>query len=75
MSEGDSEEHPVTTVLRTVTPPYHSHSDREMNTIGIGIFLGLLVLIIPLLPFLIIIWVISKLTGEVAGRAPVGDEE
>ncbi len=75
MSEEESAEHPVTKVLRTVTPPYYGHSDREMNTIGFGIFLGLLVLLIPLLPFLIIVWVISKLTGEVTTRAPVGDEE
>ena len=75
MSQGESEEHPVTKVLRTVTPPYYGHSDREMNTIGAGIFLGLLVLLVPLLPFLIIIWVLSKLTGEVATRAPVGNEE
>ncbi|MCO8242445.1 MULTISPECIES: hypothetical protein [unclassified Haladaptatus] len=75
MSQEESEDHPVTKVVRTVTPPYYGHSDREMNTIGAGIFLGLLVLLIPLLPFLIIVWVISKLTDELTTRAPVGDEE
>jgi len=75
MSQEQSEVHPVKKALRTVTPPYYGHSDREMNTIGAGIFLGLLVLLIPLLPFLIIAWVISKLTDEVATRAPIGDEE
>jgi hypothetical protein len=75
MSQGDSGDHPVTKILRTVTPPFRGHSDSEMNTIGFAMFLGLLVLLVPLLPFLIIVWVISKLTDELAGRAPVGDEE
>ena len=75
MSQGDSGDHPVTKILRTVTPPFRGHSDSEMNTIGFAMFLGLLVLLVPLLPFLIIVWVISKLTDELAGRTPTGDEE
>jgi hypothetical protein len=75
MSQGDSGDHPVTKILRTVTPPYHGHPDSEMNTIGIAVFLGMLVLLVPLLPFLIIVWAISKLTDELAGRTPIGDEE
>lgn len=75
MSQGNSGDHPVTKILRTVTPPSRGHSDSEMNTIGFAMFLGLLVLLVPLLPFLIIIWVISKLTDELAERAPIGEEE
>ncbi|MFC6863119.1 hypothetical protein ACFQGE_06545 [Halomicroarcula sp. GCM10025817] len=46
--------------LRTVTPPSRTHPDQDMDIIGWGIFLGLLVLLVPLLPFIIIVWVISK---------------
>lgn len=47
-------------VYRTVTPPYFGRPDTEMTVIGIAYFLGLLVLLVPLLPFLAIIWLMSK---------------
>ncbi|SIR58440.1 hypothetical protein SAMN05421858_2958 [Haladaptatus litoreus] len=75
MSQGESELQPVKKAFRTVTPPYHGHPDSEMNAIGIAIFLGLLVLMVPLLPFLVIVWAISKLTEALAQKAPIGDEE
>lgn len=79
MSKGVSEEgtddesampEPAKKVMRTVTPPYRGRPDAEMTTIGIAYFLGLVILLIPLLPFLAIVWVISKLTGRAARRAP-----
>jgi hypothetical protein len=79
MSEGVSEEEtddesavpaPVKKVVRTVTPSYRGRPDAEMTVIGTAYFLGLVVLLIPLLPFLVIVWVISKITGRVARRAP-----
>ena len=47
--------------LRTVTPGYFGREDREMNTIGWGLFFGMLLLLVPLLPFIVIVWVVSKL--------------
>ena len=61
---------PAKKVMRTVTPPFRGHPDAEMTTIGIAYFLGLVVLLIPLLPFIAIVWAISKLTGKAARRAP-----
>ncbi|WP_227352918.1 DUF7535 family protein [Haladaptatus salinisoli] len=74
MSQGDSQIEPVKKAFRTVTPPYHGRPDSEMNAIGIALFLGLVVLIIPLLPFLVIVWLISKLTEQLAQKAPIGEE-
>ncbi|WP_424002126.1 DUF7535 family protein [Haloarcula salina] len=48
--------------LRTVTPGSRPHRDEEMDVFGWGMFLGLLVLLFPLLPFLVIVWLISKIT-------------
>jgi hypothetical protein len=45
----------VKKVLRTVTPPYRSRPDTEMNTIGWLLFLGLLSVLVPLLPFILIV--------------------
>jgi len=41
----------VTTVYRTVTPGYGSHSDDGMTAIGWTTLLGVLVILFPLLPF------------------------
>lgn len=58
--------------LRTVTPEYFGRPDREMDAIGWLIFLGLLVLIVPLLPYLALIWAIGKLTDQFTGRPREG---
>lgn len=55
-------------VIRTVTPAPRGHPDAEMNAIGWSMFLGVLVLLVPLLPFLAIGFVIVKLIDFVAGR-------
>lgn len=54
--------------IPTVTPEYFGRPDREMDVIGWMIFLGLIVLLIPLLPFLLVVWAIDRLTNRV-GRA------
>ena len=66
MSRGASatqQEEPSRTqkVYRTVTPPYFGRPDTEMTVIGIAYFLGLVVLLVPLLPFLAIVWLMSKM--------------
>lgn len=66
MSSND--ESTVERAFRTVTPEYFGHENREMDTIGWGILLAMVVLLVPLLPFLLIVWVISKLTGWGARR-------
>ncbi|WP_254536724.1 DUF7535 family protein [Halomarina litorea] len=54
--------------LRTVTPEYFGREDREMDAIGWGLFLGLVVLLVPLLPFIVIVWAVSKVAEWVARR-------
>lgn len=46
-------------VIRTVTAPYRSRSDDEMNIIAMLYGLGLIIVLIPLLPFIIVIWALS----------------
>src|SRR6056297_3644200 len=70
----DEEPGTVKKAVRTVTPYYRGRPDAEMTTIGVLYFLGLLILLVPLLPFLVIVWLISKLTGAVAQRAPTDEE-
>ncbi|WP_128477216.1 DUF7535 family protein [Halorussus pelagicus] len=61
---------PVEKALRTVTPSFRGRPDAEMTTIGIAYGLGLVVLLIPLLPFIVVVWVVSKITGFLARKAP-----
>jgi hypothetical protein len=49
-------------VLRSVTPGSRSRPNEEMDMIGWGMLAGLLVLLFPLLPFILIVWGISKVT-------------
>ena len=46
--------------LRTVTPGYGPKKDVEMDVIGWSILLGMVILLVPLLPFIAIAWLISK---------------
>ena len=48
--------------IRTVTEPYHSRADEEMNIIGMLYGLDLIMVLIPLIPFIVLIWIIGKLT-------------
>lgn len=67
MSESDDES-TVKKVVRTVTPPFRGRPDQEMNVIGVTYFLLLLILLVPLLPFVLIIWLLTKLFGAVKRR-------
>lgn len=51
--------------LHTVTKPYRSRPDAEMNFIGIAYGAGLLLILIPLLPLLVIIWVLGKVANRI----------
>ena len=50
----------LTRTYRTVSPRYRSHDDPEMSTIGWTMFLLLVVLFVPLLPVVVLVWLISK---------------
>ncbi|MFC6787374.1 hypothetical protein ACFQFH_16320 [Halobaculum halobium] len=65
----------VKTVYRTVTPGYDSHSDDGMNAIGWAMFLGLLVILFPLLPFVALVWGVTKLIEVIAGEDEAGGDE
>ncbi len=53
-------------VLRTVTPARKDSRDTEMDVIGWGMFLGIVLLLVPLLPFIIIVWLLTKLFDGIA---------
>ncbi|EMA46950.1 MULTISPECIES: DUF7535 family protein [Halococcus] len=55
--------------LRTVTPPSQGHRDTEMDVIGWSILVGLLIVALPLLPVLVIVWVLTRLFDRGADRA------
>ena len=62
MAEDESSGSTLPEPLRTVTPPSRTHPDQGMDIIGWGVLLGLLVILFPLLPFILIVWLISKAT-------------
>ena len=69
MSNDDDDPNAVKKVLRTVTPPSKMHRNVEMDTIGWAIFAGLFVVALPLLPILVVVWLLTKLFGRAADRA------
>ena len=71
MSGNDSDDDPgaMRKALRTVTPPSKMHRNVEMDAIGWAIFAGLLVVALPLLPILVVVWLLTKLFGSAADRA------
>ncbi|UIP00653.1 hypothetical protein Hbl1158_04650 [Halobaculum sp. CBA1158] len=56
-------------VYRTVTPGYTSHSDDGMNAIGWAVFLGVVLLLVPLLPLIVVVWGVNKVIEAVIGDA------
>lgn len=67
MSQEEEEE--AGSLLRTVTAPYRSRADGEMNFFGILYGLGLIIVLLPLLPFIVLIWVLSRL-GDAFATSP-----
>lgn len=49
--------------LRTVTPPSDEHDDSQMNAVGWIIFGLLAILLLPLAPIAVLLWLYSKLTN------------
>ncbi|MDS0296342.1 DUF7535 family protein [Halogeometricum luteum] len=73
----DEEESPgaLRRAYRTVTPGYKSHTDREMNSVGWIIFLVLLALFLPLLPFFLAVWALTKLLEFLAAQRGQSEED
>jgi len=69
MSESE-EPGALTRAYRTVTPRMRGRPDPEMDAIGLTILAGLLVLLIPLLPFVVIVWLLTKLLDALTQSAP-----
>lgn len=46
--------------LQTVTPSHLGRPDLEMDVVGWVMFLLLLVVVLPLLPFFVLFWLVSK---------------
>jgi len=65
VSTSDDEQRPL---LRTVKPTSVPRPDAEMNAIGWAIFLGLVVVLLPLAPFILIAWLFSKLFARADPR-------
>lgn len=59
---------PVTKVLRTVTPGSKGRPDAEMDSLGWMLFLGLGILLVPMLPVLIVGWAIVKTIDFLAAQ-------
>jgi hypothetical protein len=64
----DDEPGVLTKAYRSVSPRYESRGNAEMDSIGWAMFLGMLVLFVPLLPFLLLVWVLSKVIDMAAER-------
>ncbi|WP_424017398.1 DUF7535 family protein [Halorientalis pallida] len=58
---------PLPEPLRTVTPPYQGRPNVEMDVIGWGVFLVMAVLVLPLLPFVLLLWLVWKLIPNLFG--------
>lgn len=70
MSSGETEGEQapaVKKVYRTVTPPYRGRGDTEMTTIGFAYIAVLLVLLVPLLPFMLLAWAFGKVLDFLKG--------
>ncbi|ADQ68286.1 hypothetical protein C499_14765 [Halogeometricum borinquense DSM 11551] len=53
---------------RTVTPGYKPRPNTEMNSLGWAMFLVMVALLVPLLPFAVAVWAVAKLLDYLAGR-------
>jgi hypothetical protein len=67
-AKADDDTGVLTKAYRSVSPRYESRGNAEMDSVGWAVFLGILVLLVPLLPFLAVVWVLEKAVGAVAGR-------
>jgi hypothetical protein len=70
--ETDEEPGGLRRAYRTVTPGYLPRPDAGMDAVGWGLLVGIVLLLVPLLPFLVVVWLLSRLIELVGAR---GDED
>ncbi len=66
MSAEDEEERPL---IDMVTAPYRSHANDEMTLIGLLYGAGLVLVVLPLLPFIVILWALSSIRDSITPSA------
>lgn len=67
-TDAGDEPGPVRRVADTVTPPYISRPNTEMNALGWSLLIGLVVILLPFLPLILVVWGISKLLDALGGE-------
>jgi hypothetical protein len=65
-AEPTADESTLDPVYRTLGKPFRARADAEMDAIGWTVFLGMVILFVPLLPFILLVWVITKVLDAVA---------
>lgn len=63
-------------MVDTVTPPTPMHNPKEMSAFGWIILFGIALVLLPLWPFIAIIWIAGKMgsPGKERGRKHPADE-
>jgi hypothetical protein len=69
MSETDERSGLLGETYRSVGPRFRARGDGEMNAIGWSIFLGMAILFVPLLPFIVVVWVLTRVIDLLSDRA------
>jgi hypothetical protein len=65
-SEQTDDSGTLASTYRSVSSRYTWRRNAEMDSIGWTVFLGMVILLVPLVPFLVIVWVLEKLVGAAA---------
>ena len=50
--------------VRTVTPLAQNRPNQEMDVVGWLIFVTMAIVLLPLLPVFVVVWLVSKLIGR-----------
>jgi uncharacterized membrane protein len=66
MSAEDDEER---SLVHMVTAPYRSQPNDEMSLIGLLYGAGLVLVVLPLLPFIVIIWALGSIRDAIVPKA------
>ncbi|WP_255198311.1 DUF7535 family protein [Halorarius litoreus] len=67
MSSEDESAGPAARLVDTVTPGYVGRPDSEMHAIGLLLGGIMLVVLIPLLPFIAVLWAVNRLANARRG--------
>ena len=74
MSDADADERSLPAPLRTVTERYVGRPNTEMDVIGWGMVVVMLVALLPLLPLVLLFWLGARalrfVDEQIRGRAP-----